>query len=79
MALDTKRPKDFSRPPPRVVLNNTCDRCGKTEEGVGHIARGYRLMRLKRGHADPGNVCGACAGSEIGKEIGARIASEIAR
>jgi hypothetical protein len=32
-------------------------------------------MRLKRGHPDPGNLCGACAGSETGKEIGARLAS----
>jgi hypothetical protein len=75
MAVDVPKPKNFSRPPPRVELNDTCDRCGKTDEGIGWIARGYRLMRLKRGHPDPGNLCGACAGSETGKEIGARLAS----
>jgi hypothetical protein len=53
--------------------NNTCDRCGKTEAGIGWFARAYRLSRIRKGKPDPGNVCGACAGGETGKEIGSRI------
>jgi hypothetical protein len=53
--------------------NNTCDRCGKTEAGIGWFARAYRLSRIRKGEPDPGNVCGACAGGETGKEIGSRI------
>lgn len=55
-------------------LNNTCDRCGKTEEGIGWFARGYRKMTMRREQRDPGNLCGKCAGSETGFRIGSEIA-----
>jgi hypothetical protein len=56
--------------------NNTCDKCGKTEEGVDWFAKAFRRMQLKRGNPDPGHLCGSCAGSVTGKEIGRKIAAE---
>lgn len=53
--------------------NDTCDNCKATAEGIGWIARGYRKKELKNGRPDPGNLCGACAGSRDGK----RIATEV--
>ena len=32
-------------------MNDTCDRCGKTEDAVGLFARAYRLSRTKKGIA----------------------------
>jgi hypothetical protein len=52
------------------MTNNTCDRCGKTEEGVGWFAAAYRKVELRKGRPDPGNLCGSCAGSDTGKRIG---------
>ena len=56
--------------------SNTCDKCGKTEERIGWFAKAFRKTRLRKGEADPGNLCGSCAGSITGKEIGAKIAKE---
>lgn len=53
--------------------NNTCDRCGKTEKGIGWFASAYRRKELHNDRPDPGNLCGACAGSDTGK----RIAQEV--
>jgi hypothetical protein len=54
-------------------LNDTCDRCEKTEPGIGWFARGYRKMTIRRESRDPGNLCGKCAGSDTGKKIAAEI------
>lgn len=56
-----------------LMPNNTCDGCGKTDEGIGWFAKAYRLNELRRGRPDPGNLCGSCAGSQSG----VRIADEI--
>lgn len=56
--------------------NDTCVRCSKTQGGIGWFANAYRRSQLRKGNPDPGNLCGACAGSDTGKEIGRRIAAE---
>ena len=53
--------------------NDTCDRCGHTELGIGWFAAAYRRKELKAGRPDPGNLCGDCAGSVDGP----RIADEV--
>jgi hypothetical protein len=50
-------------------LNNTCDRCGKTDDGIGWFAAAYRKKELRNGRNDPGNLCGSCAGSDTGHRI----------
>jgi hypothetical protein len=57
-------------------MSDTCDKCGKTEPGVGWIAKGFRKMELRHGRPDPGNLCGACAGSLTGKRLGEKWAAE---
>lgn len=54
-------------------MNDTCGRCGKTEEGIGWFAAAYRKKELKSSRPDPGNLCGSCAGSENGKRIAAEV------
>lgn len=49
--------------------NNTCTRCDKTEDGIGWFADLYRKAMKRKGLPDPGNLCGACAGSTTGKAI----------
>jgi hypothetical protein len=56
-----------------MTENNTCDRCGKTEPGIGWLALGYRKMTMRREDRDPGNLCGERAGSDTGKKIAADI------
>lgn len=53
--------------------NDTCDNCGKNEEGIGWFARAFRKNELRHGRPDPGNICGSCAGSISGP----RIAQEV--
>lgn len=53
----------------KVVMRNTCDRCGKTEDGIDWFAEAYRKYEAKHGRPNPGNLCGACAGSDTGKRI----------
>ncbi|MBP1297088.1 MULTISPECIES: hypothetical protein [Bradyrhizobium] len=55
------------------MASDTCDACGKTEEGVAWFAAAFRKVRLKKDKPDPGNLCGGCAGSITGKEIGAEV------
>lgn len=41
--------------------NDTCDRCGKTEPGVGWFAKRYRWAAMNKWNLpDPGNLCGSC-------------------
>lgn len=54
-------------------MNDTCDRCGKTDEGIAWFAAAFRKAELRHGRPDPGNLCGSCAGSVTGN----RIADEI--
>lgn len=53
--------------------NNTCDRCGKNEEGIGWFAKAFKKARTRKGKPDPGNLCGSCAGRITGSEIGSNI------
>lgn len=53
-----------------MPMNNTCDRCNATDIGIDWFAKAYRAKELKHGRADPGNLCGKCAGSDTGKRIG---------
>lgn len=53
--------------------NNTCDKCGAVDEGIGFLARAFRLVEIRNGRSDPGNLCGSCAGGITGN----RIADEI--
>lgn len=50
--------------------NNTCDCCGKTEEGIGWFAKAFRKTETRKGRPDPGNLCGSCAGHITGDRIG---------
>lgn len=56
-----------------TTLNNTCSRCGKTEEGIAWFAKAYRKMTLRRHGFDPGHLCGTCAGAESGARIAAAM------
>jgi hypothetical protein len=58
-------------------MTDKCDQCGKTDEGIGWFGAAYRRKELKNGRADPGNLCGACAGSVDGKRIGAEAARTV--
>lgn len=53
--------------------NDKCDRCGKTEKELGWFAAVFRKNELRKGRADPGNLCGACAGENAGKRIAAEL------
>lgn len=53
--------------------NNTCDRCGKTEDGIDWFGRVYRIVEMRKGRLDPGNLCGSCAGSDTGKRIAGEL------
>jgi hypothetical protein len=57
-------------------MNDTCDRCGKTKEGIGWFATVYRKHELRHGRSDPGNLCGSCAGSDNGKRIADEMLSD---
>lgn len=57
-------------------MNDTCDKCGKTEPGVDWIGKAFRKMELRHNRPDPGHLCGSCAGSVTGKRIGQKIAAE---
>lgn len=41
---------------------DVCDCCGQRGEGVAWFAAAYRKSEQRAGRADPGNLCGACAG-----------------
>jgi hypothetical protein len=53
--------------------NDTCDKCGKTEPGIGWFAKAFRRAELRHGRPDPGNLCGSCGGSIHGKRLGAEL------
>jgi hypothetical protein len=57
-------------------MNNTCARCGKTGEHIGWFADLYRKKEIRNNRPDPGNLCGACAGSDTGRRIAAEINSK---
>ena len=40
---------------------DVCDKCGATDEGIAWFAPAYRKAVIKRGRADPGNLCDKCA------------------
>lgn len=58
---------------------DTCDRCGKSEPGIGWIASGYRKIMLRKGLPDPGNLCGSCAGRDTGKRIAETVSKQDAQ
>lgn len=55
-------------------MNDTCDRCGKTEDGIDSFGAANRRKELRNGRPDPGNLCGSCAGSDTGKRIARELA-----
>lgn len=61
---------DYCSPKP---ASDTRDECGKTQGGVAWFAAAFRKVRLRKGHPDPGNLCGSCAGGITGKEIGEAV------
>jgi len=52
-------------------MNDTCDRCGKTDEGISWFGPAYRKNELKHGRPDPGTLCGDCAGHDTGIRLAA--------
>ncbi len=52
-----------------TIVNNACDRCGKTAEEVGWFPELYRRKEFKAGRPDPCFLCGACAGARIRARI----------
>lgn len=52
---------------------DTCSKCGKTQGGIDWFGAAFRKLRLRKGHPDPGILCGSCAGAITGKEIGEKV------
>lgn len=48
-----------------------CDGCGNPV--TSWFTAAYRKKELRNDRADPGNLCGNCAGSRDGQRIGAEI------
>lgn len=61
----------MSDAPPR---DDTCRRCGTSDEGVQWWGDKFRKHELRQGRADPGVLCGTC--SALHQE--ARFAAEFA-
>jgi hypothetical protein len=60
--LDTAARRSWARIAEVTEDNNTCDRCGKTEPGIGWFAKRYRSAAMNKWNLpDPGNLCGSCA------------------
>lgn len=58
------------------MRNDTCDRCGKVDLGIGWFGPAYRANEIRHGRTDPGNLCGACAGKITGRRIAADLAEK---
>jgi hypothetical protein len=50
-------------------LSPTCDKCGRSSQHIAEFSQVYRLMEIRAGRPNPGNLCGECAGAQTAERI----------